>query len=123
MVTKYEVTIDGTTYTTMSSDAMYQFTGKVFVPGKSYDISIVTVSGTTSDIVKKSSNHTESIRTTPTSKRNTINKMYIYQYKKCFSKCLSYTYMLQLCIFSLFFLDVLFLNNIYIFLFLPNKLR
>lgn len=76
VVTKYEVTIDGTTYTTMSSDAMYQFTGKVFVPGKLYDISIVTVSGTTSDIVKKSSEHTESIRTTPRSKRNTINKIY-----------------------------------------------
>lgn len=76
MVTKYEVTLNGTTYTTMSSDAMYQLSGKVFVPGKSYVISIVTVSGTTSDIVKKSSEHTESIRTIPTSKRNTINKMY-----------------------------------------------
>lgn len=74
----------------MDDDPIYQFNGKVFIPGKSYDISIVTVSGTMSDIVKKSSEHTESIRTTPTSKRNTItcNKMYkyyIYQYKKCFS--------------------------------------
>lgn len=76
MVTKYEVTVDDTKYTTMSSDAMYHFNQKNFVPGKSYVISIVTVSGTTSDIVKKSSEHRESIRTTPTSKRNTINKMY-----------------------------------------------
>lgn len=76
MVTKYEVTLDGTTYATMGSDAMYQFSGKDFVPGKSYVLSIVTVSGTTSDIVKKSSEHTESIRTTPTSKRNTTNRMY-----------------------------------------------
>lgn len=60
----------------MSSDAMFQFTGKVFVPGHLYVISIITVSGTTSDIVKKSSNHTEWIRTTPTSKKNTINYMY-----------------------------------------------
>lgn len=75
-VTKYEVTLNGTTYTTTGSDAMYQFTGEVFVPGKWYTISIVTVSGTTSDIVKKSSDHTELIRTTPTSKRNTIIKMY-----------------------------------------------
>lgn len=52
---------------------MYQFTGKVFVPGKWYVISIVTVSGTASDIVKKSSEHMEWIRTNPTSKRNTIN--------------------------------------------------
>lgn len=76
VVTKYEVSLDGTTYTTMSSDAMFQFTGKVFVPGHLYVISIVTVSGTTSDIVKKSSKHTEWIRTTPTSKRNTIHYMY-----------------------------------------------
>lgn len=75
VVTKYEVTIDDTPYTTMSSDAMYQFTGKDFVPGKRYAISIVTVSGTTSDIVKRSSEHMESIRTTPTSKRNTIYNM------------------------------------------------
>lgn len=78
VVTKYEITIDGTKYTTMSNDTMYHFNGTNFVPGKSYVISIVTVSGTTSDIVKKSSEHTESIRTTPTSKTNTItcNKMY-----------------------------------------------
>lgn len=126
VVTNYEVTIDNTTYTTMSSDTMYQFTGKVFVPGKSYDISIVTVSGTTSDIVKKSSNHTESIRTTPTSKRNTSYKMYIYQYKKCFSKS-ARVYRIHTCcncaFFLFFLLDVLFLNNIYLFLFLHNKLR
>lgn len=76
VVTKYEVTVDGTTYTTMSNDTIYHFNGKNFVPGKSYVISIVTVSGTISDIVKKSSVHTESIRTTPRSKRNTINKIY-----------------------------------------------
>lgn len=82
LVTKYEVTIDGTTYTTTSIDVMYQFTGKVFVPGKSYVISIVTVSGTTADIVRKSSEHREWIRITPTSKRNTINKMYfVIHYK------------------------------------------
>lgn len=76
VVTRYEVSPDGTTYTTMSSDAMFQFTDKVFVPGHLYVISIITVSGTTSDIVKKSSKHTEWIRTTPASKRNTINYMY-----------------------------------------------
>lgn len=69
VVTRYEVKIDGTTYTTTSSDAMYQFTGKVFVPGKSYVFSIVTVSGTTTDIIKKSSEHTEWNRTAPTSKK------------------------------------------------------
>lgn len=73
VVTKYELTIDGSTYTTMNNDSGYQFTGKVFIPGHFYVISIVTVSGTTSDIVKKSSKHTEWIRITPTSKRNTIN--------------------------------------------------
>lgn len=70
VVTNYEVSLDGNTYTTMSSDTMYHFNGKNFVPGKSYEISIVTVSGTTSDIVKKSSKHTEWIRITPTSKKN-----------------------------------------------------
>lgn len=77
VVTNYEVSLDGNTYTTMNSDTMYHFNGTNFVPGKSYVISIVTVSGTTSDIVKKSSEYTESIRTTPTSKTNTItcNKM------------------------------------------------
>uniref|UniRef100_K1RD42 Receptor-type tyrosine-protein phosphatase N2 n=1 Tax=Magallana gigas TaxID=29159 RepID=K1RD42_MAGGI len=43
---------------------MYQFNGIVFVPGHYYVISIVTVSGTT--YVKKSSEHTEWIRTNPT---------------------------------------------------------
>lgn len=76
VVTKYEITLNGTTYYAMNEDPIYQFNGKDFVPGESYEISIVTVSGTTLDSVKKSSEHTEWIRTIPTSKRNTINKMY-----------------------------------------------
>lgn len=72
LVTAYEVTIDGTTYTT-TGYAMYQFSGKVFVPGTSYVISIVTVSGTTD--VKKSLEHTEWIRMIPTSMKNTINNV------------------------------------------------
>lgn len=58
VVTKYEVTLNGTRYSTMSNDTLYQFTGKIFVPGESNIISIVTVSGTKSDIFKKSSEHT-----------------------------------------------------------------
>nr|XP_034308545.1 phosphatidylinositol phosphatase PTPRQ-like [Crassostrea gigas] len=64
LVTRYEVTIDGTTYNTINSDALYQFTGKVFIPGKSYVISIVTITGTTD--VKRSSEHTEWMKITPT---------------------------------------------------------
>lgn len=66
LITAYEVTIDGTTYNTINSDALYQFTGKVFIPGKSYVISIVTISGTTD--VKRSSEHTEWMKITPTSR-------------------------------------------------------
>lgn len=77
LVTRYEVTTDGTTYTTMSSNAMHQFNGKVFVPGHFYIISIVTVSGTTSDIVKRSLEHTEWIRIIPTSKKHCINNQII----------------------------------------------
>lgn len=73
LVTSYEITLNDTTYTTMSNNTVYQFNGIVFVPGHFYIISIVTVSGTTD--VKKSLEHTEWIRTTPTSKRNTINDM------------------------------------------------
>lgn len=45
----------------------------VFIPGKFYNITIVTVSGTTD--VKRSSNYMKRIRMTPTSKRNTVNDM------------------------------------------------
>lgn len=71
MVTGYEITIDGKTYNTTSNNAVLYFDGKEFKPGKAYVISIVTVSGTTD--IKRSSEHTEWIRTTPTSKRHCIN--------------------------------------------------
>lgn len=64
IITKYEVTLEGLLYVA-SSNVFTQF-NKVFVPGKYYIVSIVTVSGTINE--KKSTEHSEWIRITPTSK-------------------------------------------------------
>ena len=65
-VTKYEVTIDGTTKETSNKSSSISFGVTSLVPGKYYDVEIVTVSGT--DDVKKSSPYNEEIRIKPTSK-------------------------------------------------------
>lgn len=66
-VTKYEVRIDGITYTTTDFFPMLQINGKVFLPGWRYKVRLITVSGTTN--VKKSLDKNQWIRTTPTSKK------------------------------------------------------
>ncbi|XP_052711656.1 phosphatidylinositol phosphatase PTPRQ-like isoform X3 [Crassostrea angulata] len=63
-VTKYEVRIDGITYTTTDFFPMLQINGKVFLPGWRYKVRLITVSGTTN--VKKSLDKNQWIRTTPT---------------------------------------------------------
>uniref|UniRef100_K1PNA9 Uncharacterized protein n=1 Tax=Magallana gigas TaxID=29159 RepID=K1PNA9_MAGGI len=63
-VTKYEVRIDGITYTTTNFFPMLQINGKVFLPGWRYKVRLITVSGTTN--VKKSLDKNQWIRTTPT---------------------------------------------------------
>lgn len=74
IITKYEVTLDGLLYVA-SSHVFTQF-NKNFVPGKYYYVSIVTVSGTTTD-KKKSTDYSEWIRITPTSK-NKNNFLYSF---------------------------------------------
>lgn len=66
-VTKYEVRIDGITYTTTDFFPMLQINGKIFLPGWRYKVRFITVSGTTH--VKKSLENNQWIRTTPTSKK------------------------------------------------------
>lgn len=70
-VTRYEVRIDGKTYTTRNFFPMLQFTGHVFLPGWRYYVRIITVSGT--DNVKKSMEYTQWITTISTSKNIIIN--------------------------------------------------
>ncbi|XP_056016669.1 titin-like isoform X1 [Ostrea edulis] len=67
VVTKYDVTIDGRTQSTVDSNANIQFT-KQLVPGTKYNVSIVTVSGQNinNNEEKRSVAYTEEIRTTPT---------------------------------------------------------
>lgn len=82
-VTKYRVSIDGATQQTLRHDPEIQFTAKALTPGMNYTVKIVTVSGTT-DNVSESSEHIETIRITPTSKKmmcfwiwfKTITKFY-----------------------------------------------
>lgn len=64
IITRYEVTLDRLFYVATSN--VYTQFNKLFVPGKYYIVSIVTVSGTTDE--KKSTEHSEWIRITPTSK-------------------------------------------------------
>ena len=65
-VTKYEVTIDGKTNETSNNSSSISFGVTSLVPGKYYNVKIVTVSGLSD--VKKSSPYNEEIRIIPTSK-------------------------------------------------------
>ena len=69
-VTKYEVTIEGTNYKqeTTNSNPSISFGVTSLVPGKHYNVQIVTVSGTTESDVKRSSPYVKQIRITPTRK-------------------------------------------------------
>lgn len=67
-VTKYEVTIDGTTKETSNKSSSISFGVTSLVPGKYYNVKIVTVSGLNESDVKKSSPYNEEIRIIPTSK-------------------------------------------------------
>lgn len=73
IITKYEVTLDELLYVASSND-FTQFKN-FFVPGKYYIVSIVTVSGTTNE--KKSTEHSEWIRITPTSKNKNMVGFFI----------------------------------------------
>lgn len=79
-VTRYELRIDGKTYTTRNFFPMLQFTGDVFLPGWRYNVRIITVSGT--DNVKKSFAITRGILTISTSKNIIINGKTIQTRKK-----------------------------------------
>lgn len=68
LVTKYRVSINGTTQQTSSHNPEIHFTAKDLTPGMKYTVKIVTVSGTT-DSVEESSELIETIRITPTSKK------------------------------------------------------
>ncbi|XP_056016663.1 mucin-2-like isoform X2 [Ostrea edulis] len=67
VVTNYDVTINGTTQSTVNSNANILFT-KQLIPGTKYNVSIVTVSGQNmnNNEEKRSVAYTEEIRTTPT---------------------------------------------------------
>lgn len=78
-VTKYEVRIDGITYTTTDFFPMLQINGKVFLPGWRYKVRLITVSGTTN--VKKSLDKNQWIRTTPTSKKKVTFIFFLVFYK------------------------------------------
>lgn len=67
-VTKYRVSVDGTTQQTSSYKPEIHFIAKDLTPGMNYTVKIVTVSGTTDD-VQESSVLNETIRITPTSKK------------------------------------------------------
>lgn len=79
-VTRYELRIDGKTYTTRNFFPMLQFTGDVFLPAWRYNVRIITVSGT--DNVKKSTARTRWILTISTSKNIIINGKTIQTRKK-----------------------------------------
>lgn len=70
-VSRYEVRIDGKTYTTRNFFPMLQFTGDVFLPGWRYNVRIITVSGT--ENVQKSIASSQWILTISTGKNIIIN--------------------------------------------------
>ncbi|XP_062620657.1 usherin-like, partial [Saccostrea cucullata] len=73
-VTKYEVMIDGESQTTVNNNPMLLF-NKILTPGKYYVVSIVTISGSSSELTgdKRSTRYKETIRITPTKPDPPIN--------------------------------------------------